>query len=222
MRNTNAKYVIVFALLISVIGLTIGFATYTNTLTIQSSADVKGDPSKFNVKLSTVSTGYTPGTVAGVTNPTGVTGFTAANATIVSSGDSAGRLISGLKATFTDVGQKVTYKLYAYNGGSFVAYLNSISGITGGKTCTAISGTTQSLVDQACNGISVKVTIGGTNGTGGITYSADNTSISSHSLAKNTGEEVFITIEYASNSQVADGDFTVSFDPIVILYGSAD
>lgn len=220
MRNTGAKYVIVFALLISVVALTVGFATYSNTLTIKASADVKGDPTKFNVKLSTVKTGITAGNVAGTPSAT-VTGFTAATATIAAD---PGNTISGLKATFTDAGQSVTYKFYAYNAGSFVAYLNSITGLSGSnvKTCTAITGTTQSLVDQACNGISVKVRVGGNNGSGGTEYTANNTSISSHSLAKATGEEIFVTISYAAGSQLADGDFTVTLSDIALIYGSAD
>ena len=213
MRNTGAKYVIVFALLISVVALTVGFATYSNTLTIKASADVKGDPTKFNVKLSTVKTGITAGNVAGTSSPSGLTVGTANIAA------DPGNTISGLKATFTDAGQSVTYKFYAYNAGSFVAYLNSITGLSGSnvKTCT-----TQSLVDQACNGISVKVRVGGNNGSGGTEYTANNTNISSHSLAKATGEEIFVTISYAAGSQLADGDFTVTLSDIALIYGSAD
>ncbi len=205
-NNTGAKYVIVFALLISVAALSIGFAAFTSTLTIQSSATVGGG--NFNVSLSKVSTGVTTGAVTATVTPTGVTGFTADSATL------SATTISGLKANFTAPGQTVKYSFYAYNDGEFLAYLNSVN--LGGKTCTAGTGTNQTYVNNACNGITLTVKVGSN------TYSTSNTSISSHTLAKDTGEAVEVTIEYASGSATADGDFTVAFGDTTLIYGSAD
>ncbi len=203
MRNTSgAKYLLVFALLLSVAALSLGFAAFTSTLTIKSSADVHYD-TDFNVSFSTSNSSI----VAGSVTPT-VSGATGSNATL------SATTIEGLKATFSDVGQSVKYNFYTYNASSFLAYLNSVS--IGTKTCTPASGTTASYVTQACNGISLSVKVGSN------TYNSSNTNISSHTLATSTAESVEVTIAYAAGSQKADGDFTVTFGDTTLIYGTAD
>ena len=201
--NNGMKVLVIAALVIGVLALSLGFAAFSNTLTIKSSATVTPSSANFNVSLSRANNSVSTGSVT----PT-VTGATGSNATLTAT------TISNLKATFTNVGQSVKYSFYAYNAGSFAAYLNSVA--IGGKTCTAVTGTTQSYVDAACEGISISVKVGSD------TYSSSNTSISSHSLAKNTAETVEVTISYASGSAVADGDFNVTFGDTVLTYGSAD
>ena len=204
MKNSNGmKMLVIAALIVGVLALSLGFAAFSNTLTIKSSATVNPLSSNFNVSLSKSNSSATTGQVTPSVN-----GGIGSNATLTAT------TISGLKATFTNAGQSVTYSFYAYNGGSFDAYLNSVS--IGSKTCTAVSGTNQSYVDDACEGISITVKVGGT------TYSASNTNISSHKLDKNTAEAIVVTIAYAAGSDVADGDFNVAFGDITLTYGSAD
>ena len=206
------KVIALVALILGAIGVTIGYAAFSNTLTITSQAEVHPDASAFNVDFSSSSSGV----VADPVTPTlsaNVTGFTATNASIDNSNDP---VISNLNATFTAPGQSATYTFYAYNAGEYIAYLNSIV-FSGTKTCTAASGTTQSLVDSACNGITLSVKVGSEAAT-----TTSLASISSHSLAKNTAEEIVVTISYAAGSAVADGNFTVSLPSIVLTYGSAD
>lgn len=204
MRSSNGmKILVVVALLISVIALSIGFAAFTTSLNISSSAEVSPSSSNFNVSLSTSSSSVATGSVSA----TG-TGATGAAATLTAN------RISGLKATFTAPGQSVKYSFYAYNAGSFLAYLNSVA--IGSKTCTAVEGTNQSYVNSACEGISISVKVNE------ATFSSTNTSIADHTLAKNAGEPIEVTITYASGSAVADGDFTVAFGDVVLTYGSAD
>ena len=204
MKNSNGmKMLVIAALIVGVLALSLGFAAFSNTLTIKSSATVNPSSSNFNVSLSRSNSSATTGNVTPTT-----TGATATNATLTAT------TISNLKATFTNVGQSVKYSFYAYNGGSFAAYLNSVA--IGGKTCTASSGTSQSYVDAACEGISISVKVGSQ------TFNASNTNISSHSLATGTAEQVEVTIAYAAGSAVADGDFTVAFGDTTLTYGSAD
>jgi len=207
MRNNNgSKYLLVAALIASVAALSIGFAAMTSTLTIQSSAQVGGG--NFDVDFSTSQTSTVTGSVTPTVSPTTNPKPTGQAATLTDT------TISGLKATFTGVGQSVTYNFYAYNSGEFLAYLNSVN--LGAKTCTAGTGTTQSYVNSACNGISLSVKVGSN------TYNTSNTNISSHTLAKGTGEAVEVTISYAAGSATADGDFTVAFGDTTLIYGSAD
>ena len=194
------KVIALVALILGAIGVTIGYAAFSNTLTITSQAEVHPDASAFNVDFSSSSSGV----VADPVTPTlsaNVTGFTATNASIDNSNDP---VISNLNATFTAPGQSATYTFYAYNAGEYIAYLNSIV-FSGTKTCTA------------CNGITLSVKVGSEAAT-----TTSLASISSHSLAKNTAEEIVVTISYAAGSAVADGNFTVSLPSIVLTYGSAD
>ena len=212
--NDNKAYRIIalVALVLGIAGVTLGYAAFSNTLTISSSAEVKPDPSTFNVDFSSSNSAV----VANAITPTlsaNVTGFNATNATI---DNTSAPTISNLKATFTAPGQSVTYTFYAYNAGQYIAYLNSIV-FSGSKTCTAKSGTTQGLVDTACTGISLSVKVGAE-----AVTTTSIASIDSHSLGINAAEEIVVTISYAAGSGVADGDFDVTLPDIVLTYASAD
>ena len=65
--------------------------------------------------------------------------------------------------------------------------------------------------------ISVSVTVGAT---GPVTTT--NSNITGHSLAIDAHETVTVKIEYASGGDTADGDFTVAFGDIALLYSSVD
>ena len=215
-KDHSTKMIAIIALCVAVIGLSVGFAAFSNDLTISSSATVTPEATDFDVNFSTVNTAETPGTVSGVA--TGTSGVTAEDATI---DNSNAPKITGLKANFTAPGQTVTYSFYAHNAGKYDAYLNTVtynnvSGETATKVCTAGSGTDDTMVQAACSAISVSVKVGSDNFTG------SNAAISSHLLAIDTYEEVIVTIEYASDGTRADGDFTVAFGDIVLTYGSVD
>ena len=47
-------------------------------------------------------------------------------------------------------------------------------------------------------------------------------SITGHTLAKENGEAVVITLEYEAGTNRADGDFNVAFGNITLNYSSAD
>ena len=207
------KTISIVALILGIIGVTLGYAAFSSVLTIESSAEVHPDSSAFNVDFSSSSSAVQTNPITPTLNPASVTGFTATNATINNSGNP---IISNLHATFTEPGQSATYSFYAYNAGEYIAYLNSIN-FSGTKTCTAKSGTIQSLVNTACNGITLSVQVGSDAAT---TTSA--ASISGHSLAKATGEPVVVVITYETGSGVADGDFDVDLPDIILTYDSAD
>ena len=213
-RDRSAKIIAIVALCVAIVGLSIGFAAFSSNLTISSSANVKPDPSSFDVNFSPSNTSELDGTVTGV----GTNSATAEDATI---NNSASPTITGLKANFTEPGQKVTYSFYAHNAGKYAAYLNSVtySNVSGGtstKVCTAGSGTDETMVALACNGISVSVKVGNE------TYTGSKSRIENHLLAIDAYEEVVVTIEYASDATRADGDFEVSFGDITLTYNSVD
>ena len=151
-RDRSAKIIAIVALCVAVVGLSIGFATFSNNLTIKSNAKVKPNASDFDVNFSTSNTSELDGTVSGI----GTNSATAEDATIDNSDSPT---ITGLKANFTEPGQKVTYSFYAHNAGKYVAYLNNVtyanvSGKTATKVCTAGVGTDATMVGTitgSCN-----------------------------------------------------------------------
>jgi len=206
------KIITIIALILGVVGVTLGYSAFSSTLTISSSVEVKPDATTFNVDFSSSNQRVEANDITPTLNKT-VTGFTATDATI---NNTSNPVISNLKATFTEPGQTVTYSFYSYNAGKYVAYLNSIV-FEGTKTCTAKEGTSQALVDSACNGISLTIKVGSESAT-----STSLASITSHTLGIGASEEIIVTISYADGSALADGDFDVSLPDVVLTYDSVD
>ena len=214
--NRAYKLLSIIALVIGVVGVTLGYAAFSNTLTIESSAEVTPDPTSFNVDFSSANNAVQTNDIVATLTPNNVTGFTAEDATIDNSGASSAS-ITNLHATFTEPGQSATYSFYAYNAGEYIAYLKSIT-FDGTKTCTPATGTDATMVSNACNGITLSVAVG--SGATAVTTSQAN--ITGHNLAISTAEPVVVTIDYASNAARADGDFDVTFPDIVLTYSSVD
>ena len=213
-RDHSAKIIAIVSLCVAIVGLSIGFAAFSNNLTIKSNATVTPNASDFDVNFSTSNTSELDGTVSGV----GTNSATAEDATIDNSDSPT---ITGLKANFTEPGQKVTYSFYAHNAGKYAAYLNNVtyanvSGKTATKVCTAGTGTDATMVEAACNGISVSVKVGND------TYTGSMDSITNHLLDLDDYEEVVVTIEYANGATRADGEFEVAFGDITLTYESVD
>ena len=212
--------------IVSVLGLSIAFAAFSSTLTINSKANVTPDASSFKVAFSSSSTSL----VTNKITPTTTGKATGGAATI------SGTTISGLSANLTKPGDSVTSTFYAYNAGSYDAYLynyakiGNASGSTTFKKCTASSGTTASLVNSACNDIEVLLYVnnmantgtGGSSGISGNVYLITGGSASSdYRILKGKSHPVIVTIRYKSGStNLADGVFTVDFGDITLSYQS--
>lgn len=215
-KNRNAQVIAIVALVVAVLGLSIGFASFSNVLNIQASANVKPDSSTLNVDFSSSIDSVTVEEITPTATPNSIV---TTNATIDNSADPT---ISNLSATFTEPGQSVVYKFYAYNAGELNAYLKSIvyanaAGSNATKVCTAKEGTTDALVQKACENILVKVKVGNE-----LETATGKASITGHSLAKKTGEMITVTLEYAAGAERTDGDFSVAFGNITLNYSSAD
>ena len=199
------KYIAIIALLIAVVGVSIGFAAFSNTVNIKATAQVTPDGSNYQGgTLSTDDDSVVPGNVTPTTEG-GATGDTAVLGTDT---------IQNMKARFTAPGQSVKYSFYGYNNSEFVTYLNSV--VFGSKSCTPGTGATQSYVTAACNGISMTIKVGSQ------TFTATNTNVSGHSVAAGNSEAIEVTITYASNASVADGPFDVDFGTTVLTYSTVD
>ena len=208
-RYRRKKLIIIIALILTISGLSIGFAAFTSVLTISSTATVRPDESSFSVLFSSSGTSQVTAQII----PT-VSGATGDKATI------SGTTISGLKANFTEPGQSVIYTFWAHNAGSYIAYLRNITygtatGESSFKYCTPGTNTTADLVTAACEDISVSVSVGSTSVTA-------TTNTPNHPLSIDGYEQVVVTITYASDGDRADGSFDVSFGDITLNYSSVD
>ena len=126
MQNNNrySKYVALVALLISIVGVTLGFAAYSNTVQIKASADVAAPGAQYPGQLSVDPDEQQDGTVT----PT-VDGATADQATLTDNE------IRNIKVHFTAPDQSAEYAFYAVNPTTFTSYLNSV--VFGTKSCSA-------------------------------------------------------------------------------------
>ncbi len=215
-KNRKIQIIAIVALVIGIVGLSIGFAAFSSVLNIQTSANVKPDSSTLNVDFSTAEDKMEIAEIIPTATPNSLV---TTNGVIDNSGDPT---ISKLSATFTEPGQSVVYKFYAYNAGELNAYLKSIvfSNVIGQNTtkiCTAGQGTTDALVQKACDKISVKIKVGNE-----LETTTGKASITGHALSKGNGELVTVTLEYEAGADRADGDFTVAFGNITLNYSSVD
>ena len=213
MENNNrySRYLAVIALLISVVGVSLGFAAYSNTLQIKATADYTAPttPATPIAELSTDPNTPTPGTVTPTTD-----GATADPATLTDNS------IENIKVHFTAPNQSATYSFYGVNPSEFASYLNSV--VFGTKTCAPYSNPsnpnpgTASYVANACNDITMTIAAGSDD------YVETNNAINGHTLASGASEVVTVTIEYIDGGAIADGDFTVDFGTAYLNYSTVD
>ena len=214
MRNERKRKIMTLSILVgAVLLISVGFAAFSSTLKIKSQATLNPDASLFDVKLSTAnSIPATMGTVAPTLYPSSETTSLSNNITASSITIEGSTTIAGMSAAFVSPGDEVSYTLYVVNEGAYNAYLTSINFLEN-KVCTALEDTQDTLVQEACNGISATLSVAG------IPYT-ETTQIQNHKLNKQTGELIQITLKYDSNATRADGPFTVNFGKISLVYST--
>lgn len=231
-RERGTKVIAVVALVVAVIGLSLGFAAFTNVLTITPTAEVQPLNSLRVLFSSSNSAQEEIGTNIGIQYlPSGETttypSFTASTP-IISNTVATAPTLGNLKATFIRPGESVTYTLYIHNDSTYDASLTAIA--FGNKSCNAKSGTNQTLVDAACDEIDISVTVGGGTNEPTAVTKTQNTSSSStvtgHVIGDGEYETVTVTLSYADLSSGAgntdlNGDFDVSFGNVTLTYTSA-
>ena len=222
-RNTKTKTMAIIALIISVLGLTLGFAAFSNTLTISSSATVSPDASGFNISvygLSTASSRIENFNSSSTSVPKLRGAKNATTAKITDTGKSI--TLSDLSVEMTAPGEKASYLFMIKNEGEYDAYLNNAKleelyyGTNG--TCIALENTTPTLVENACEHIILSIVLEDEYG----------------NPLNNTNEEIKIEKGKYILAQVdifyhagtiteaarADGDFTIDFEDISLEFSS--
>lgn len=215
MTNKMAKYLMLSALFVGIVGLSIGFATFSTLLTINQSAKVKPDSKYFKVNFSSSATDLETSPITPTKSDQSIV---ATNAVIDNTNSPT---LKNLSATFTEPGQYVVYSLYGYNTGKYLSYLNevnfkTINGETVAKKCTALVGARDDYVQAACGDIELTIQVGTQ------TYTTTNNNITGHTLARNSAEPITIKIAYVNRDHWVDGDFEIQFGDITLDYSSID
>ena len=213
-RQRKTKVMFMLALMLVIVGMSLGFAAFSATLNISSSASVTPDSGSFYLGFYPSTTPMLDDALIAPTTSGGATG----SSVTLSSGSTT---ISGLTANFTEPGQTITYNFYVGNESEYDAYLRGIeflnvNGASSNKVCTAGNGATISLVESACNAISMTVNVNGT------TATSTDTAISVNSVPKGVYVPVTITLTYASDGARADGPFNVSFGGVELDFSTVD
>ena len=229
-QNQTSKIIAIIALCIAVVGITLGFAAFSNTLTISSSATVSPDKSDFKLEIYGISQDLSDlenSDALNIINDANSYGSTdnatarcfngaKASSAII---DNEKLTISNLKAEFTEPGQQARYYFIVKNIGEYDAYVKvsdllNLSARAKGQ-CAAGEGTDPELVDATCSSIYI---------TGSSkTSDFNNIAQAGGSYLIEKGDFLFfdVYIIYNETTNRADGPFTVKFDDIKLNFSTA-
>lgn len=215
-KNNGYKFISILALLIATAGMTLSYASFSNTLVTKIPTSLQEESSTIKIVFSSSPSSLAIGSIRGVATSDATAGV----AKIINKEIPS---ISNLTANFTKPGQSVTYTFYVHNSGTQEAYLKNIyysnvSGENSSRVCTTVDSkkTSKELISAACENISLKVEIAEINTLGTLT------SITGHTLPMGDYETVKITIDYPEDSNQTQGEFKVEFGDISLLYEKAD
>lgn len=210
MEKNYYKGVAVLSLVIAVVALAVGFASYSATLTIEntSATATASDTFSPNVQYKQGSlTCVKTGTDTAVTSEGEFNDSTHAttwrNATVTLSGP----------------GDSVTCTATVENKSTFEAYLKSIT-IASPLTCAPVTqGATLQNLTEACADIDLTVNESTAEATAD-SAAVNNATLSngSVSIAASGEQDVSFTIAYPAGSHVTDGDFRITIPTITFVY----
>ena len=220
----------VTSLIVCILSVSLGFLMYSKTVVIKNDTYLAPDYANFIISFSTQEDRTVIGNVIGKLSQNNISNFKAGTARISNTTKSAGsetNYISNLDAHFTAPGQSITYLFYARNIGKYSAYLKTVEfknteNRSQYKICTANRGTSQELVDNACDKINISIKVRNSLYLNNTRYSKIY-NISEHILAVDNSELIEVIISYDGDStDTADGPFYVTFGDIVLTYKMID
>ena len=226
-RNRKAQSLVILVLCFLVCGLTLGFASFSSTLTISSSADVKPNASDFDINVYGIGDASLGGSYDDISIYTSTSisepaleyynADFAAVATITDDGKDI--TISDLNVSFSEPSDAAAYYFMIKNDGAYDAYLDvsplqSVSfGVPG--ICTPKPGTSSDLVSATCESVVLTAFLLDSE-LSEIVFMGP-----TYKLEKGDYLLLQLYIEYLDSSVIrADGDFTVRFDDITLDFTS--
>lgn len=216
MKDKDNKVFIIFCLCILLCFITIGFASFSSILNISSKVQFKSNLNTFKVEFSTDASKVVENDVVPIVS----NGAIASNATINNVSEPT---LSNLHISFSEPGQSVTYQFYMINSGDYDAFLNrivtsnAVNDNGGYKVCTAVDGTSQTVVDAVCDYIEISIT-----DSLGTSYSQGDFYIDNYKLPRGSSILIMVTINYNVPDSYNNGDFIVRFGDISFEFNSVD
>lgn len=197
-KERGAKIIAIVALLIAVVGLTVGYAAYSSTLTINGTATV--DPASWKVNFD-----YKNGTNS-------LTGTTKGHATEKTAPTLADTTISGFDVTLKAPGDSVTYNFLIKNSGTLNAKLANFT--MGTLTCTPNEGSSISPENATKLCGELRYT---------LTYADDSTITTGTPLNSNDSKELKLKLEWPSASTLSvSDDVKVTIGTTTFVYEQAE
>lgn len=247
-RNGSGKIIAVIALVVAVVGLSLGFAAYSTYLRVEGAATVQTDTTNWQVGFST--TGTTIEALNGTNTKNGVnvtTGHTSDGGSVTVSRYTITQATNPILTTKS--GSSVSYTLSVLNKGSLDANLSNITFPTYPVSCSYVTGSqsgagTDDWLEAENNTETPYAGTKRTAGTGtisdtdcnamfGVTLSINSVDYTSSTtgtgtLEKTTGNHpVVLTLAYKGDSAAdaaaanLSGDIEVTINPIGVVYTSA-
>ena len=210
MRYSRKRQLITILLLVMVIAsLSVGFAAFSASLTISSSASVTPDSNSFKVYFSKVDGEVDDSPV----EPSFVSdGVIATSSAVIN--NSSFPTLSNVNATFSAPGQYVEYSLYVLNRGEYTAYLNGIN-FFGDKVCTYDDGREDDFPDDVCDSLQIYVDYDGSR-------FYDENDLKDYALKKNESVKISVGIGYDSDGAVSSHAFSVKFPDVVLVFSTVN
>lgn len=204
-KQRKIKILSIIALVLAITGMTLGFAAFSTTLSISASAIVTPSSDDFKVVFSSSSTGVETNEIIPISGEA-----------LATSAKVNGLSLSDIQVSFSEPGQAILYEFYIYNAGKYDAYITDVN--FGSKTCVAEDGTTESLMQQACDDI--YLTVAGTN----LSSVIISESTVFHNFKLEPGESKWLEfgIQYPESGNRADGPFNISFDDVTFNVSTVD
>lgn len=197
-KERGAKIIAIVALLIAVVGLTVGYAAYSSTLTINGNANV--DPASWKVNFD-----YKNET-------TSLTGTTKGHATEKTAPTLEDTTISGFDVTLKAPGDSVTYNFIIKNSGTLNAKLANFT--MGTLTCTPNEGSSISPENATKLCGELKYT---------LTYAGGSTITTGEILNPNNSKELELKLEWPSASTLSvSDDVKVTIGTTTFVYEQAE
>ena len=230
-KERQVKLLSIIALVVAIAGMTLGFAAFSTTLNISSSATVTPNSSDFKINVygfedyesieqfldsgfSIENINLSSTTAAGLAQE-------AESTFLMASIDNNSHTISNLQAQFTLDKGMITYPLIIKNEGKYDAYIDlsdflndSVLSKEYGATCFAGEGASEELVEKACNGLKITFGIIDKNTGDGKVINEN-----FYKIPVNTFELFAVIIEYSSTP--ADGPFTAKFPEFKLNFSTA-
>lgn len=217
-RNRKVKIIIMITLMVAITAMSLGFAAFSATLNISSSASVTPSSDGFKLHLHNQTT-HTSDLSSQIANIVGYNGAIAGTPAKYLPTNSLS--IHPFGGTFTAPGQYIELKAYIVNEGYYDAYLgdiiyNNVDGTDSFVSCTipSDSDASQALVDAACDDFTVNVEIDDN------LITKDEPYLYGYVLPQGEAASLTIRIIYDEDGDRVDGAFDVQFGSITIDFST--